>query len=98
MRSRYTAYALGHAEHIWRTWHPATRPERVTIDPTTTWTGLSVLRTEGGGEGDETGVVEFVARWREASADRRVVTGELREVSRFGRRAGRWLYVDGDVD
>ena len=45
MRSRYTAYALGHADHIWRTWHPATRPERVTIDPTTTWTGLTVLRT-----------------------------------------------------
>jgi SEC-C motif domain protein len=56
------------------------------------------VRTEGGGQGDETGVVEFVARWRGASADRRAVTGELREVSRFGRRAGRWLYVDGDVD
>lgn len=97
MRSRYTAYAVGAALHVWRTWHPATRPERVTPDPTTTWTGLTVLRVDGGGEDDETGVVEFVARWRETSAGRRARTGELREVSRFARRAGRWLYVDGDL-
>ncbi|HET8987887.1 MAG TPA: YchJ family protein [Humibacillus sp.] len=97
MRSRYTAYAVGDAEHVWRTWHPATRPERVTPDPGTTWTGLAVLRTERGGEEDETGVVEFVARWREDSAGRGAGSGELHEVSRFSRRAGRWLYVDGDV-
>ncbi|HET7801179.1 MAG TPA: YchJ family metal-binding protein [Humibacillus xanthopallidus] len=97
MRSRYTAYAVGEVLHVWRTWHPATRPEQVTTDPATTWTGLTVLRVEGGGENDETGVVEFVARWRELSAGRRARAGELHEVSRFGRRAGRWLYVGGDV-
>lgn len=97
MRSRYTAYAVGAVEHVWRTWHPATRPERVTPDPTTIWTGLTVLRAEGGGEADETGVVEFVARWRDGSGGRGARTGELHEVSRFRRRARRWLYVDGDV-
>ena len=97
MRSRYTAYALGHAEHLWRTWHPTTRPERVTPDPSTTWTGLTVLRAEGGGDDDELGVVEFVARWREPSGRGGVRTGELHEVSRFARRARRWLYLDGDV-
>jgi SEC-C motif-containing protein len=97
MRSRYTAYAVGAVDHVWRTWHPATRPERVTPDPTTTWTGLTVLRVEGGGEDDETGVVEFVARYRETSGSRGPRRGELHEVSRFGRRAGRWLYVDGDI-
>jgi SEC-C motif-containing protein len=98
MRSRYTAYAVGAVEHVWRTWHPATRPERVTPDPTTAWTGLTVLRVEGGAEEDATGIVEFVARWREASGGRGARTGELHEVSRFGRRARRWLYIDGDVD
>ena len=97
MRSRYTAYALGHAEHLWRTWHPTTRPERVTPDPSTTWTGLTVLRAEGGGDDDELGVVEFVARWREASGRGGARTGELHEDSRFARRARRWLYLDGDV-
>jgi SEC-C motif domain protein len=97
MRSRYTAYALGAMEHLWRTWHPATRPERVTPDPMTTWTGLTVLRLEGGGEDDETGVVEFVARYRDTSGRRGPRTGRLHEVSTFSRRAGRWLYVDGDA-
>jgi SEC-C motif-containing protein len=95
MRSRYTAYAVGGVEHVWRTWHPATRPADVTPEPARSWTGLSVLRVEGGGEDDETGVVEFVARYRDTSGGRGPRLGELHEVSRFGRRAGRWLYVDG---
>ena len=96
MRSRYTAYAVGAPEHVWRTWHPATRPEQVTPDATTTWVRLTVLRVEGGGEDEEKGVVEFAARWRARSAGPGTVTGELHEVSRFARRAGRWFYVDGD--
>ena len=42
----------------------------------------------GGGEGDETGEVEFRAHHRH---------GVMHERSRFARRAGRWFYVDGDV-
>jgi len=95
MRSRYTAYAVGALDHVWRSWHPATRPEQVTPDPTTTWVRLTVLRVDGGGEDEETGTVEFAARWRARSAGRGTVIGELHEVSRFARRAGRWLYVDG---
>ncbi|GAA5015419.1 YchJ family protein [Terrabacter aeriphilus] len=97
MRSRYTAYLLGDVGHLVRTWHPRTRPEDLELDPRTTWTGLTVLRTERGGPGDGDGVVEFVARWREPSARGTDRTGELHEVSRFTRRAGRWVYVDGDL-
>ena len=95
MRSRYTAFAVGDEAYLLRTWHPRTRPERVGLDPDTRWTGLTVLRTERGGPVDDDGVVEFVARWREPSAGA-VRRGELREVSRFARRGGRWLYVDGE--
>ena len=95
MRSRYTAFAVGDEAYLVRSWHPRTRPERLDLDATTRWTGLTVLRSERGGTDDEDGVVEFVARWSESStgAERR---GELHEVSRFDRRAGRWLYVDGE--
>ncbi len=99
MRSRYAAFAVGDGAYLLRTWHPRTRPERLDLDPTTHWTGLRVLRTERGTPDDEDGIVEFVARWTEPStpspgtARRR---GELHEVSRFARRAGRWLYLDGD--
>ncbi len=81
MRSRYSAFAVGDAEYLWRTWHPRTRPEQVELDPSTTWTGLEVLEAA-----DDT--VEF-----RAHHDR----GVRHERSRFAQRAGRWFYLDGEV-
>lgn len=92
MRSRYTAYAVGDEGHVSRTWHPRTRPERIDLEPATAWTGLRILDTEAGGPDDESGVVEFAASWTHDGRK-----GVLRERSRFERRAGRWVYVDGDV-
>ncbi len=93
MRSRYTAYVLGDREHLLRTWHPRTRPSSLEIaGPDDDWLGLTVLRVEAGGLDDETGVVEFEARHAGAtpSDDAEV----MHEVSRFGRRGGRWVYAD----
>ena len=93
MRSRYAAYALGHVDHLFRSWHPRTRPEdlRTQAEGGLTWLGLEVLDTAGGGTADETGEVEFRARYRAGD-----VEGVLHERSRFVRRAGRWVYLDGD--
>lgn len=85
MRSRYSAYVLGEADHLFRTWHPRTRPDDVTPDPRVRWAGLEVIRTS---EDGDRGVVEFRAHHED---------GVMHEVSRFERRAGRWLYVDGDL-
>jgi SEC-C motif-containing protein len=93
MRSRYAAYALGRTDHVFRTWHPRTRPDDVTPDPGVTWTRLEVLATEAGGPDDDRGVVEFRAHLRTAAGPQ-----VLHETSRFGRRGGRWVYVDGDVE
>ncbi|WP_231916943.1 YchJ family protein [Nocardioides scoriae] len=82
MRSRYTAYAVGDIDHVWRTWHPRTRPPQVTHDPSTTWTRLEVLEAV-----DD--VVEFVASWRDDGG-----AGRLHERSLFARRAGRWFYLE----
>lgn len=92
MRSRYAAYALGLTDHVFRTWHPRTRPADVAPSSSTTWEGLEILGTMGGGEHDDTGEVEFRARFRTPDG-----VGELHERSRFERRSGRWVYVDGDV-
>ena len=43
MRSRYAAYAVGQLDHVFRTWHPRTRPETIEPDPAIVWTGLTVL-------------------------------------------------------
>ena len=91
MRSRYAAYVLGLGDHLFRTWHPRTRPDDVTPATDLTWLGLEVLSTEGGGEGDDSGTVEFRARYRHRDSDEHV----LAEASRFVRRGGRWVYVDG---
>lgn len=92
MRSRYTAFSLGDAAHLLRTWHPRTRPRSVDVDPDLRWRRLTILDRSGGGPFDRDGVVEFEAFWREG-AER----GSLHERSRFVREGREWLYVDGDV-
>jgi SEC-C motif-containing protein len=85
MRSRYAAYAVGATDYVFRTWHPRTRPADLTPDPALSWTGLQILDV-----GEDW--VEFVASYQRGGR-----RGERRERSRFERRAGRWVYVDGDV-
>lgn len=92
MRSRYTANTLGRWNHLWATWHPRTRPD-VVDSQGLEWTGLQILATKDGQPGDITGMVEFRASYRAGKRH-----NFLHEVSRFQRRAGRWMYVDGDVD
>lgn len=91
MRSRYSAFALGLGDYLWRTWHPRTRPESVALDDTV-WTGLEILDVVDGSEFDQDGVVEFIAHHRRGR--RRTA---MRERSRFERRAGRWMYLDGEA-
>lgn len=92
MRSRYTAFVTGDHQHLWRTWHPATRPASVQADDVD-WRGLEVLDVVDGQPGQDAGEVEFVARWAEPDGS----PGSMRERSRFAVRAGRWFYVDGEV-
>lgn len=91
MRSRYAAYAVGDAAYLLRTWHPRTRPERIDLDGRTRWVGLDVRQVAGGAADDETGTVCFVAAYQRDGRP-----GELAETSEFVRRAGRWVYLDGE--
>lgn len=93
MRSRYTAFALGDEDHLFRSWHPRTRPSPPYVDPAIAWDRLEILGYEAGAVDDAEGIVEFAAHWRGASG----ASSVMREQSRFVRRAGRWVYVDGDV-
>ena len=93
MRSRYSAYARGRSDYLFRTWHPRTRPADVSPVPGLAWTGLTILAVEAGGEDDTEGLVEFEARHDGVGGP-----GVLRERSRFRRRAGRWVYLDAEQD
>jgi SEC-C motif-containing protein len=91
MRSRYTAYVMGLREYLWSTWAPETCPAGLDPDPPgLKWLGLEVKRHER--IGDDRATVEFVARSKLGGRAHR-----LHERSRFERREGRWVYVDGDM-
>lgn len=92
MRSRFTAFATGAADHLLRSWAAAVRPQEVRVDPDRRWTRLEILDVIDGRELAATGVVEFRAHYEVGG-----VPGMLRERSSFAREQGRWVYVDGVV-
>ena len=93
MRSRYSAYVLDREDYLLQTWHPRTRPDRLDLDakPATKWLGLSIRDHRM--TGDDTAIVEFVARYKVGGGS----AVRLHELSRFVRESGRWFYVDGDI-
>jgi SEC-C motif-containing protein len=92
MRSRYTAYTLLKEDYLLASWHPSTRPTALGLaeETLTKWLGLEVKRHAQ--QDTEHATVEFVARYKVSGRAHR-----LHEVSRFVQEAGRWFYVDGDI-
>ena len=87
MRSRYTAYVLGDAAYLRRSWHPDTCPADLSLDAGVQWLGLKIERhTRISPTHAE---VVFIARYR---LDGRVY--RLAEHSRFVLEQGRWLYCE----
>jgi len=97
MRSRYTAYVRSAIDYLVETHDPKTRGtlDRASIEKwsrETQWLGLEIVAFEAGGEDDETGIVEFIARGKT-----RGQSFAQRERSRFRKIDGRWVYIDGKV-
>ena len=94
MRSRYTAYTLGHEDYLLATWHVSTRPEKLNLanEITTKWLGLAVKKYTYDSANPTQAVVEFVARYKVNGRAHR-----LHEISQFVHDGGRWFYVDGEV-
>ncbi|HTH73668.1 MAG TPA: YchJ family protein [Trinickia sp.] len=95
MRSRYTAYVLGHTDYLRATWDPATCPAELDVEldapSAPRWLGLQIKHFEQ--QDARHATVEFVARYKQGGRGHR-----LHEVSRFVRGDDeRWRYVDGDV-
>ena len=93
MRSRYSAHVLGNAEYLvatlssdQRAGYDREEAEQSFAD--TKWLGLEIRKTDKGGDDDETGEVEFVARYR--SGKQQVAHHEL---SFFTREDGRWVFA-----
>jgi SEC-C motif-containing protein len=91
MRSRYGAFVMHLGPYLLDTWHPSTRPASIQFTADQKWLGLTIVAARSTGE--DTGEVEFIARYRIGGAS----AARLHERSRFVREHGRWLYVDGDI-
>jgi SEC-C motif-containing protein len=90
MRSRFSAFALGDAAYLLRTWHRSTRPSTLDLDGNVRWTGLEVLATSGGSLLEPAGTVEFRAHYTTGGR-----IGVQHENSRFVREGSQWRYLDG---
>ena len=97
MRARYSAHVKVEVDFLFDSTHPDHREgydqagakawaER------SEWHGLEILDTVQGGPQDETGEVEFVARYRDKSGLR-----SHHERGQFERKDGRWLFTEGEM-
>ena len=98
MRARYSAYAVCDVDFLYNSSGEAVREEFKREETeewsrSATWEGLEVLETEGGGPGDDEGMVYFLARY---SANGK--TCEHREHSYFERVDGEWRFIDGVIE
>lgn len=94
MRSRYTAYVMGNAQYLYRTWHSNTRPSLQSLRASgpQTLIGLKIISTQAGGVDDLKGMVEFISSRYSPS-----LMGEIeqyKEKSLFIRIKGHWVYID----
>ena len=95
LRARYTAHVKKEVDYIWETTHPAQRGgmDRDQIaewSKNSEWIRLEIVSTEAGQSEDETGFVEFVARYRERSKPQ-----EHREIAEFRKKNDSWFFYDG---
>jgi SEC-C motif-containing protein len=97
MRARYTAYTRAEVDFILATHAPEAqgdvdRESTETWAKESTWLGLEIVSTAGGGAADDTGEVEFIARYRVKDAE-----AAHHERAQFRRIDGRWYFASGEM-
>lgn len=96
MRSRYTAYTFGNIQYILQTWDPKytqslNAKELEKWANQCDWKSLEIIDKVKGRENDDTGIVEFAAKYE--------LGGRLQKIherSQFKKVNGKWLYTIGE--
>src|SRR5574344_1089096 len=97
MRARYSAYVKCEVDFIVNSTHPE---QRAANDPAeirrwaekSEWLGLEILKADKGGLADDSGTVEFIARYADHG-----VRMEHHELAEFRRENGEWFFYDGTM-
>jgi SEC-C motif-containing protein len=95
MRARYTAYVKAEVDFLLSSLHPdgssgVDRESTKAWAENADWHGLEVLGTTAGGEKDDNGEVEFVAKYSMQGEPQR-----HHERAMFKRHNGNWYFLDG---
>lgn len=98
MRARYSAFATGDVDFLHDSCCGPARKEfrRESVQQwvdSSEWLGLEIHSTEGGGEADSEGMVEFTAVYKVKDHEYR-----HHEHATFHRVDGAWRFYDGKVD
>lgn len=98
MRSRYSAYTLDNQAYLIKTLAPESREEEEqeteqVSDTNMKWLGLEIRSTSKGCVEDETGIVEFVAKYKVGDK-----LGIHHERSNFRREDGCWVCIGGEIN
>ena len=97
MRARYSAHAAVEIDFIFESTHPDSR-EGYDVEGTRSWAadsdwlGLEIVDTLNGLKGDDTGEVEFIAKFRTKEGIR-----SHHERSLFKSVDGQWMFAEGDM-
>ena len=94
LRARYSAFATHRMEYVRATTHPAQlagydEAGAESWSSQSEWQGLEIRRADKGGEEDDRGFVDFVARYRQGG-----VPQEHHELSEFRKQDGKWYFWD----
>lgn len=99
MRSRYTAYVVKNIDYIDQTQineknEVFNKEEALKWAESSEWMGLDIKRTQKGEANDDTGVVEFIAHYKDKTSGT-----ELRhhETSSFQKKDGGWKFKEGNI-
>ncbi len=95
MRSRYTAFARAEIDYLEQTLTAEGKKEfdrdsAAQWAGQSDWLGLEVVETNDGGAEDDTGMVEFIARYEDARGEH-----AHHERAEFEKNDGRWMFVRG---
>lgn len=99
MRSRYSAYVVKNIDFIDETQVQVAnevynKEEALKWAESSDWMGLEIVKTQKGEENDSTGIVEFVAHYKDKASGT-----DLRhhETSTFTKSEGEWKFKSGQI-
>ncbi len=99
MRARYTAYTKHNidfidASQILIEGETFDKNEALKWAQSSDWKGLEIRKTQKGQESDNSGVVEFVARYKDIESDQEF---HHHETAYFVRKDGQWRFKEGQL-